>query len=177
MTTHTPSPTRWAERPPQDWAVIAAWGTLAAALPSAVWRLLMIAGMLPGTEALRRLHEGEGGYVLALSITQVLAAILVVGLVRPWGERFAGIDISRWVPVVLGTLGGIVMTWLFTISMVLGLLQGQRPDQGSVHDGALVLMVIAYAPMLLFGPMTLVATAGYALRRTSPVTGSRSVRQ
>ncbi|HCE61177.1 MAG TPA: hypothetical protein DER11_07390 [Janibacter terrae] len=166
-TTATTAPTtiRWAERPPQDWAVLAAWGTLLASLPSALWRLLMIGGALPGTDELRRLHQGEVGYVLGLSITQVLCGVLVVGLVRPWGERCVGVAIHRSVPVALGALGGLAMTYLFTISMALGLLAGRRADEGTVHDGALVLMVVAYAPMLLFGPLTLVATAGYALRR------------
>lgn len=160
--------TRWEQRPPQWWANVAAWGTLAAALPSALWRLLMLAGLLPGTDAMQRLHEGEAGYVIGLSVAQVLCAVLVVGLVRPWGERCAGVPINRWVPVTLGALGGAGMTYLFTIAMVLGTIAGRRPDQGTVHDGALVLMVVAYAPMLLFGPLTLVATVGYALRRRVP---------
>lgn len=155
----------WQDREPQAWARAAAWGVLACALPSAVWRLLMIAGWMPGTEPLRVLHGGEGGYVLGLSIAQVLAALLVVGLVRPWGERFAGIVINRWAPVVLGTLGGAVMTWLFTIELGLGVLAGRRPDQGALDGTPLAIMVWVYAPMMLFGPLTLAAVVGYALRR------------
>lgn len=156
----------WQGREPQAWARVAAWAVLACAVPSAVWRLLMIAGWMPGTEPLRVLHEGEGGYVLGLSVAQVLAAVLVVGLVRPWGERFAGIGINRWVPVVLGTLGGTVMTWLFTIELWLGVLAGRRPDQGALDGIPLAVMVWVYAPMMLFGPLTLVAVAGYARRRS-----------
>lgn len=162
-------------RPPQWWASVAAWGTLAASLPSAIWRLLMITGLLPGTAEMRHLHEGEVGYVLGLSIAQVFCAVLVVGLVRPWGERFVGVAINRWVPVVLGALGGTAMTYLFTVATTVGLLAGQRPDQGTVHDGPLALMLLAYAPMFFFGPMALIATVGYALRRrVTPGTAGRS---
>lgn len=155
----------WQGREPQAWARAAAWGVLACALPSALWRLLMISGWMPGTEPLRALHEGEGGYVLGLSIAQLLAAVLVVGLVRPWGERFAGIRINRWVPVVLGTFGGTVMTWLFTVELWLGIMAGRRPDQGALDGTPLAIMVWVYAPMMLFGPLTLAAVVGYAMRR------------
>lgn len=164
----TPVETTWEQAPPQRWATVAAWATLVCALPSALWRMLMIAGVLPGTEAMRRLHDGEGAYVLGLSIVQVLVAVLVIGLVRPWGERFLGLRIDRRVPVVLGTLGGLAMTYLFTVAPVLGMLAGQRPDQGTIHGGALALMLLAYAPMALFGPLTLAAVVGYAQRRGAP---------
>lgn len=164
----TPVETTWEQAPPQRWATVAAWATLVCALPSALWRMLMIAGVLPGTEAMRRLHDGEGAYVLGLSIVEVLVAVLVIGLVRPWGERFLGLRIDRRVPVVLGTLGGLAMTYLFTVAPVLGMLAGQRPDQGTIHGGALALMLLAYAPMALFGPLTLAAVVGYAQRRGTP---------
>lgn len=155
----------WDRGRPQDWAQVAAWGTLACALPSAAWRLLMLAGLMPGTERLRLLHEHESGYVIGLSVAQVVAAVLVVGLVRPWGERVLGVPINRWVPVVLGTAGGLAMTWLFTINLFAGVLAGGRPDQGTVHGAALVVMLVVYAPMVLFGPLTLAAVTGYARRR------------
>lgn len=155
----------WAERPPQSWARAAAWGVLACAVPSSLWRLLMIVGLMPGTGELRELYSDEVGYVVGLSIAEVTAAVLVVGLVRPCGERFAGIAIHRWVPVVLGTLGGLAMTWLFSVQLFIGILLGGRPDQGTVTGIHFVVMLVVYAPMVLFGPLTLVAVAGYAQRR------------
>ena len=53
-------------------------------------------------------------------------------------------------PVVLGTLGGSVMTWLFTIELWLGVLAGRRPDQGALDGIPLAIMVWFYAPMMLF---------------------------
>lgn len=158
----------WDRRAPQEWAKAAAWGTLACAVPSSLWRVLMIAGLMPGTEALRRLYEDDVTYVVGLSVAELLAAVLVVGLVRPWGERFAGIRINRWVPVALGTAGGLAMTWFFSINLFAAVLAGGRPDQGTVHGAAFVLMLVVYAPMVLFGPLTLSAVVGYARRRQAP---------
>lgn len=151
-------------RRPQRWEQVAAWAAFACTVPSAVWRLLMLVGALPGTAELRALHADEPGYVVGLSIVQVLCGWLVVGLVRPWGERLAGIDIPRWLPVILGTLGGLLVTWLFTVTLAGQLPGGARPDQYTVHGSALALMVAAYLPILLWGPLTLAAVVGYSRR-------------
>ncbi|AKT51689.1 hypothetical protein [Arsenicicoccus sp. oral taxon 190] len=152
-------------RPPQAWARWAAWGAFLVTIPSAVWRLLMLYGVLPGTTDLRRLHAGEEGYVWGLSIVQVLCGVLALGLVQGWGERVGAIRINRWVPVVVGGLGALAVTWLFTISMTTQILTGHRPDQYTMHGWPLVLMGACYVPILLWGPLLLVAVAGYALRR------------
>ena len=112
-----------------------------------------------------QLHSGEGGYAVGLSIGQVLVAVLVIGLVRPWGENVLGVRINRRLPIVLGTLGGLAMTYLFTIAPVVVILAGQRADQGTVQGVPFTMMLIAYAPMALFGPLTLAAVVGYARRR------------
>ncbi len=138
-------------RCPQRWEQVAAWRAFACTVPSAVWRLLMLAGALPGTGELHALHADEPGYVVGLSVVQILCGWLVVGLVRPWGERLASIDIPRWLPVILGTLGGLLVTWLFTVTLTGQLLGGARPDQYTVHGSALALMVAAYLPILLWG--------------------------
>ena len=149
---------------PQRWEQVAAWAAFACTVPSAVWRLLMLVGALPGTGELRALHADEPGYVVGLSVVQVLCGWLVVGLVRPWGERLACIDIPRWLPVILGTLGGLLVTWLFTVTLTGQLLGGARPDQYTVHGSALALMVAACLPILLWGPLTLTAVVGYSRR-------------
>lgn len=163
ISTHT-----WAVDRPQTWAKVVAWGVLACAIPSSSWRLLMIAGLVPGTEELRRLYASEVGYVVGLSVAELTAAVLVVGLVRPWGERFLGVAINRWVPVVLGTLGGLAMTWLFSIQLFGAILLGGRPDQDTIHGIHFVVMLVVYAPMVLFGPLTIAAVVGYARRRSAP---------
>src|SRR5699024_9804468 len=152
-------------RPPPRWAQIAAWAAFACTVPSAIWRVLMIEGMLPGTLTLRQAHAGDHFYVWALSVVQLGAGFLAVGLVRPWGERLRGVTVPRWIPIVFGTLGGCAVTYLFTVSMALGLARGDRPDQGLVHGGALLVMVLCYAPIFLWGPLELAAVGAYAVRR------------
>lgn len=121
--------------PIQRWARLAAWGSFWCAIPSAVWRLLTIQDLLPGTSAFQAAHAGDHGYVWTLSVAQVLIAVLTIGLVQPWGERFAGVPVPRWFPVVVGTVGG------------------------------LALFAVSYLPTVLWGPLELVAVAGYAKRR------------
>lgn len=67
--------------------------------------------------------------------------------------------------VALGTLGGLTMTWLFSVQLFVGILAGGRPDQDTVHGIPLVVMFLVYAPLVLFGPLTLAAVVGYARRR------------
>lgn len=156
MASWTPRPSRWAR--------IAAWGAFACTVPSAFWRVLMIEELMPGTADLRAAHSGEHGYVWALSVLQLATGFLTVGLVHPWGERVRGIAVPRWLPIGIGTLGGIAVTYLFTISMLLGVASGARPDQGLVHGAALLVMVLCYAPTVLWGPLELTTVAGYAAR-------------
>lgn len=162
--------TRTTALEPVRWSVLAAWGALLVTVPSAVWRVLMIFGLIPGTQDLRKFElAGDAalahGYVLTLSIVQLTAGLLTVGLVRPWGERF----LTHRVPVVpvlvVATVGGLAVVWLFDVSMVGALLAGHRPDAGLVSGAPLAVMVACYAPILLWGPLELVATAGYGLRR------------
>lgn len=47
---------------------------------------------------------------------------------------------------MLGTLGGLAMTWLFTVQLF-------------------VVMLLVHAPMVPFGPLTLAAVVVYARRR------------
>ena len=125
----------------------------------------MLTAWMPGTADLRTIYADETGYVIGLSAVHVAVGVLTIGLVRPWGEQLLGIAVPRWFPIVVGGVGGLALTWLFTIDLPIALLSGVRPDQGTVHAGALVMMVACYAPMLLWGPLTLAAVAGYGLRR------------
>ncbi|UZJ23645.1 hypothetical protein RHODO2019_10500 [Rhodococcus antarcticus] len=147
-----------------------AWGTFVVTVPSAVWRVLMIVGLMPGTTDLRQFElAGDAafayGYVVTLSVVQLTAGFLTVGLVRPWGERLLGRRVPLAPVLVVATLGGLAVVWLFDISMVGALLSGQRPDAGLVSGLPLAVMVTCYAPILLWGPLELAATAGYGLRR------------
>jgi hypothetical protein len=157
---------------PARWVVVAAWGALLSTVPSAVWRVLMIVGLMPGTGELRR-YELVGNattgyvYVVALSIVQLAAAFLTIGLVRPWGERLLGRRVALAPVLIVATLGGLAVVWLFDVSLVRELVTGNRPDGGRVSGAALWVMMACYAPIFLWGPLELVATVGYGLRRRS----------
>lgn len=130
----------------------------------------MIVGLMPGTTDLRQFElAGDAplayGYVVTLSVVQLTAGLLTVGLIRPWGERLRGRRVPLAPVLVVATLGGLAVVWLFDISMVGALLSGQRPDAGLVSGVPLAVLVACYAPILLWGPLELAATAGYGLRR------------
>lgn len=158
---------------PQRWVVVAAWGAFLATVPSAVWRVLMIVGLMPGTEDLRTFELADDAvlgyaYVFGLSIVQLAAGFLTIGLVRPWGERFLGRGVPLTPVVIIATLGGLAVVWLFDVSLLSAIAAGQRPDDGRVSGLPLAVMVACYAPVFLWGPLELVATAGYWLRRRQP---------
>ena len=143
-----------------------AWAAFAVTVPSAVWRVLMIVGAMPGTGELRSFELGDDhavGYVFVfgLSAVQLAAAYATVGLVRPWGTTVIGRAVPRWPVIALATAGGLAVTWLFTIAMVTQIVAGQRPDAGHVSGIPLVVMVACYAPIVLWGPLELCATYGY----------------
>ncbi|MEH3155978.1 MAG: hypothetical protein PGN29_11740 [Gordonia paraffinivorans] len=140
-------------------------------VPSAVWRVLMVVGAVPGTSDLRTYElagDATAGYVyvFGLSGIQLGAAFLTVGLTRPWGARWGRYVVPLWPVVVIAAMGAVTVTWLFTIDLPLALAAGHRPDAGRVHDGALVVMVACYAPIVAWGPLTLVAIGEYAARRS-----------
>lgn len=167
-----PNPTSRRKRR-MSWSVRLALLAVIVALPSSIWRVLMIYGVLPGTEAFREANSGDTGYVIALTVIEMLAAFavlaLTLGLFRPIASHT---PMPWWLPGVVGLLGGAAITWMFSYSMVVGTLGGSRPDQGLVHGGALVLMVAVYAPLLVWGPLTLGASAG-ALARDRKVLRSK----
>lgn len=164
----------------QRWAVFAAWGAFLSTVPSALWRILMIVGLLPGTAKLREFElagDRVAGYVdvFALSGVQLVAGFLSIGLVRPWGERLRGRRVPLAPVLVLATLGGFAVTWLFTLSPTVQFLSGLRPDSGLVTGIPLMIMVACYVPILLWGPLELVATAGYWKRRAAYRDASRAM--
>lgn len=130
----------------------------------------MILGLMPGTSDLRRFElAGDGSlayaYVFALSIVQVAAGFLAVGLVRPWGEHVHGRRVPLTPVLIVAALGGLAVVWLFDVSLLSALVAGQRPDDGLVSGAPLAVMVACYAPVFLWGPLELLATIGYGIRR------------
>lgn len=132
----------------------------------------MSLGWLPETIELRTHELGDQptaayAYVVSLSVVQLLTGFLTVGFVRPWGEALFGRRVPLVPVVVVAAAGGLLVTWLFDVSMLSAIASGSRPDRGLVSGGALAVMVACYAPILLWGPLELLATYGYWRRRRS----------
>jgi hypothetical protein len=156
-------------------------------LPSSVWRIAACTFHAPIMRGDLGSALGSSGlpgvplglYVILLSIVSELLAFAAVGLVSTWGEVF-----PRWIPVLRGrrvpalsavvpaALGAAVLTLLWTwtaVSVSLGLRVDGRPNLPdaplSFGDWQGLVAVVAYAPLLLWGPLLGAVTISYWRRR------------
>jgi hypothetical protein len=170
------------------WARVGALAVPFTVLPASLWRIAICTFHLPLTRMTGDVVDSSSGlpglplavYVVLLSIVSELVAFTAVGLVARWGEVF-----PRWVPVLGGrsvpargvvALGGgaaTVLTLLWTWTAVT-VSSGRRVD-GSRATGPRPLefehwqgwlAVVAYAPLLLWGPLLGAVTVHYGRRRS-----------
>jgi len=158
-------------RPVPHWATTAAHLVALCALPSGLWRIPLALGLSMGMiENGTELHiEGwDILFVIGLSVVLEGLALLTLGLVRPWGERA-----PRWIPllggrrlrplaVVVPALAGAVamtMIWSYAISGFF------TRDVEFTHDGWQALIMVAYMPLLAWGPLLGAVTYAYWRRR------------
>ncbi|HEX6514207.1 MAG TPA: hypothetical protein VF049_01425 [Nocardioidaceae bacterium] len=168
------------------WARVAAYAVPLTVLPSSAWRIAACtfhAPILDGGLDAGDTPSGLPGvpielYVVLLSIASEMLAFTAVGLVAGWGETF-----PRWVPrlrgrrvplllaVVPGGLGAVMLTLLTTWVAVTYAL-GLRIDGGAAPGWLLsfdtwqgTLAVVAYAPLLMWGPLLGAVTFAYWRRR------------
>lgn len=169
------------------WARTAALAVPFTVLPSSLWRIAACTFHAPITRGpLDYAHVPSGVpgvpiglYVILLSIASELAAFTAVGLVATWGETF-----PRWIPglrgravptyaaVIPAALGATALTVLWTwvmVSFSLGRGVDGRLLTGvgvlSVDDWKGLLAIVAYAPLLLWGPLLGAVTISYWKRR------------
>jgi hypothetical protein len=81
-------------QPVSRWIKAAAYAVPLCVLPSALWRLWALARGLPAG-CRPATQPWEPYYITGLSVVSLGAALLTIGLVRPWGEL-----IPRWIPLV-----------------------------------------------------------------------------
>lgn len=154
--------------------MLCAWAAFASTLPSAIWRVAMIIGFVPGGDELRAFELADNpalgyAYVLGLSLVQVGVGYLSLGLIRPWGVHLGSWRIPTALPVALATLGGASLIAIFDVGMVSAICSGKRPDAGLMTGWPLVIMVWCYLPILWWGPLVIVTAWGYAwCRRDDP---------
>lgn len=180
------------------WARIAAYAVPFTVLPSSLWRIAACTFHAPITRGTIDYADAPSGlpgvplalYVILLSIASELLAFTAIGLVATWGEVF-----PRWIPVLRGravppllatvpaALGAVVLTLLWTAIAVRFSL-GQRIDGGSLTSNAPLSLddwrglvaVVAYAPLLLWGPLLGGVTISYWKRRRRGRTSVRRAR-
>ncbi len=162
--------------PPPRWAVRAAHAVPLLVLPSGLWRVALVAGVPIGYAA----HVPPGGvqlppwepfYILGLSVVSELAALLTLGLVRPWGEV-----VPRWIPF----LGGrrvrppaavvpaytaatfITLIWAWSIPRaVLGIGSGLGEIFSPIGHAVLA---VCYLPLLAWRPLLFAVAFSYHRR-------------
>lgn len=172
------------------WARIAALAIPLLVLPSGLWRIAAFTLHLPiiGDGLLEGDVNGDlpawfalEVYVVLLSIFSEAVAFTAIGLIARWGEVF-----PRWVPglrgrrvpitaaVIPAVAGAAVLTLLWTTAVVNLLVFDQTvqgrpaPENVPVHfdDWKGVLGVVAYLPLVAWGPLLAAVTFAYYRRRT-----------
>ena len=164
-------------QPVSRWIKAAAYAVPLCVLPSALWRLWALAdGLSPGCRQVTQAWEPY--YIAGLSVASFGAALLTIGLVRPWGEL-----IPRWIPLVGGrtvpvraavTAASVGATFIFGV-YAYALLNPifhfrVAPDipgcPSPLHGPGAWVAVASYAPLLAWGPLLVVVTVAYYRRRT-----------
>ncbi|XRQ12510.1 hypothetical protein ACN3XK_16930 [Actinomadura welshii] len=172
------------------WARIAALAIPLLVLPSGLWRIAAFTLHLPIIGDGLREGDVNGDlpawfaleiYVVLLSIFSEAVAFTAIGLIARWGEVF-----PRWVPglrgrrvpitaaVIPAVAGAAVLTLLWTTAVVNLLVFDQTvqgrpaPENVPVHfdDWKGVLGVVAYLPLVAWGPLLAAVTFAYYRRRT-----------
>jgi hypothetical protein len=187
----TSSPTRRGrretERPVPRWANTIAHVIPLLTLPSGLWRVGIALGYSMGTldDNGQPFHvEGwEAVYILSISVVAEAVALTAFGLVRGWGEV-----VPRWIPFIGGRrvppLAAVIPAVLGSVALVLIWTYGFRDLFFSfdglpipfTHDAWAILMIAAYAPLNLWGPLLLVLAWAYYRRRVPRRRPSNAVR-
>ncbi|NYI77564.1 hypothetical protein [Nocardioides panzhihuensis] len=164
------------------WARIAAYSIPFVVLPSGFWRIANVVFGDGEKAGMGQVPDWLPGwaYVILLSIVAELLAFTAVGLIAAWGEVF-----PRWVPVLGGrtvptlaavipaALGATVLTMLWTVIGVViqiaGIKLGGDPlphdFPGNAGGWSAFIFYLAYAPLVLWGPLLGIVTVAYWRRR------------
>ncbi len=170
------------------WARIAAYAITFVVLPSSIWRIVTFAFHVPLVDTGPAGADVNGtlpawfpleAYVVVLSIVAEAIAFLAIGLIARWGEVF-----PRWIPglrgrrvpvlvaVVPAAIGSAILTVLWTWTAGTAIfgrtIQGEAVEAVSPfaeYDWQFVVAVIAYAPLIAWGPLLAAVTIAYYRRR------------
>ena len=167
------------------WAHVAAHLVPLTVLPSGLWRLVLGVGIPVGFSGeLAEIYAAPGWitpYVIVLSLLAEGAALLTLGLVRPWGERIpdswpllGGRDVPVLAAVLPAALGAAMITLINWTSALMWYGPENNGDPDAPHGLAGLIMTAAYAPMLAWGPLLGAVTAAYYVRRRRTSVSARA---
>lgn len=159
------------------WARVAAHTIALCTVPAAIWRLGIVAQLPVGYDQswIRRsqLDTVFGGFrMVLLSVVSELLALLAFGLVQRWGEvtpswvpGLGGKWIPAWLPFVLATTGGVGLTLIWTVGVPYAFVSGATFDAEAQPGLPNTVQQIAYAPMVVWGPLLVALALHYRKRR------------
>ncbi|KFZ84323.1 hypothetical protein ED92_10535 [Amycolatopsis sp. MJM2582] len=158
------------------WAKWSAHTVALVNVPSGLWRLGLAVGIpfgLAQSELDSLNTPGWGSlYLVFLAVFSEAVAFLALGLIQPWGETW-----PRWLPfvggkpvsarkvVVVSSLGALATTvygGFFVYTTFIGEMAGE--------PWAYWLVVVLYAPLVLWGPLLAAVTWHYHRRRGTALT-------
>lgn len=168
--TRRPQPT---EQPVPLWAERTAHAIPLLVLPWCLWRLPFAFGFTMGNTGGSGSMPGWAPfYVFGLSIVSEGAAHLSYGLVRGWGEivpgwvpRLGGRRIPPLAAVIPAAIGGLVMTGVLLQTALTWLHVPGLKNPGYSTPWWRLLSDICITPGLLWGPLVLLLTRAYYVRR------------
>jgi hypothetical protein len=162
-------------RRPARWAVVAAHLAPVLTLPAGLWRFGLVFGGSMGVVMDGKPMTVKGwefAYVIGLALVSEATALLTIGLVRPWGERA-----PAWMPLIGGRrvrsgpvvavalLGSLALMYIW-VGAALSYAGGEL-GEGFQGSGWEALFVVAYAPLLLWGPLVAAVTFDYWRRHNA----------
>jgi hypothetical protein len=175
------------------WARRAAHVIALCTLPATLWRLGIIVGVPvgydPGWIERSELNTLDGAiYLLALCVVSEVLALGSFGLVQRWGELMppwtlwlSGRRIPRVVPTVIAGVASAMLTIVWTGGVLFAAFTSSTFDERMTAGTATTVQLLAYAPMMLWGPLLGGLAVHYWRRRTvvdrRPVPGSPVTRR
>lgn len=152
------------------WAVRAAHLVSLVVLPAGLWRVGIAAGFSMGMNEADTagLPGWQSVYIVALSVVSEAAALLTLGLVKPWGERvprWIPLIGGRWIPprpvVVVASAGAVALALIWGFAF----RDPQLSGLDFASTGWRVLFLACYVPLLAWAPLVAAVTFAYHRRR------------
>ena len=142
-------------------------------LPSGLWRIALVMGLPITSVDADPLWQRV--YIVSLSLVAEGAALMTLGLVKPWGEV-----VPRWIPWIAGRrvrpmaafAAAMTGATILTIRWTSTFWRMPSSEFYDYFDGFQAVLVTAcYLPLLAWGPLLAVVAVAYLRRRRAATAG------